>query len=86
MSSNSEHAIVAVHEDGLHLLLDDGSSWDISPGPSTKVVLWYETQHIRVEAGEESGDYWLTNLSTSELDRVKATPGGWDPDEGEDDS
>jgi hypothetical protein len=77
--------IADVHEEGMHVLLDDGSSWDIQPGPSTKVVLWYKPQRVTIEEDDESGEYFLTNSDTSVPDRVPASPGTWDPDEEEDD-
>lgn len=77
--------ITDVHEDGMHVLLDDGSSWDIQPGPSTKVVLWYSSQRVTIKEDDESAEYILTNLDTSGPDRVPASPGSWDPDEEEDD-
>lgn len=73
--------IIAVHEDGIHILLEDGSSWDIPPGPSTEVVLWYPAQRVTIEKEDESGGYILTNLDTSGPDRVPASSGSWDPEE-----
>jgi hypothetical protein len=78
-----ELCVMAVHEDGMHVLLEDGSSWDIQPGPSTKVVLWTPSQRVTIERVDEGGGYMLTNLDTSSPDRVPATPGSWDPDERE---
>jgi hypothetical protein len=69
-----EFNIQYVHEDGLHIVLSDGSSWDIPPGPSTKVVLWYAPQRITMENGKNGG-YILTNLDTSGPDRVPAILG-----------
>ena len=80
-----ELLIMAVHEDGMHVLLDDGSSWDIQPGPSTKVALWYPSQRITIEEDDENDEYILTNLDTRVPDRVPVSPGSWDPDEEEDD-
>ena len=76
-----ERLITDVHQYGMHVLLDDDSSWDIQPGPSTKVILWSPTQRVAVEEGDE-GEFILTNLDTR--DRVPATPGFWDPDDEED--
>ena len=76
--------ITAVHEDGLHVVLSDGSSWDVPPGPSTRAVLWYPTQRVTLEKDERSGALTLTNLDTSGPDKVPVAPGSWDPDDEED--
>jgi hypothetical protein len=73
--------IMAVHEDGLHLQLSDGSTWDIAPGPSAKVLLWCPPQRVTVEEAEETGDYIITNLDTGGPDRIHARIGHWDPDD-----
>lgn len=89
MTTNAENEesevlyVEAVHEDGLHLLLSDGSSWDIEPGPSTKVLLWYPSQRVTVEQAEDTDSYLITNLDTSEPDRVDARVGYWEPDDDE---
>lgn len=67
---NQEHLIVKVYKDGMRLKLDDGSVWEIAPGPSTKVICWYPTQRVRVEYEDEN--YLITNLDTSGPDTVEA--------------
>ena len=75
-----EFHIMAVHEDGMHVLLEDGSSWDIRPGPSTKVVLWRPSQRVMIEKVDRASGYMLTNLDTNSDERVPAHPGAWYPD------
>jgi hypothetical protein len=83
MSSNSDNVeprqlvLMAVHEAGRHVFLGDGSSWDIGPGSSSKVVFWNPSQLVTIEK-DDSG-YMLTNLDTIAPDRVPANPGSWDP-------
>lgn len=89
MSPNSddveleEFRIFAVHEDSMHVFLEDGSSWDIHPGSSTKVVLWCPSQLVTIEKDDINSGYILTNLDTFAPDRVPANPGSWEPDEEE---
>jgi hypothetical protein len=71
--------VMAVHADGKHVYLEDGSSWDIQPGLSTKVVLWYRSQRVTVEKVVNTSGFMLTNLDTDTPDRVQATPGSWYP-------
>ena len=75
--------IMAVHEDGMHVFLEDGFSWDIHPGSSTKVVFWDPSQLVTIEKVDINGRYMLTNLDTIEPERVPAEPGGWAPNEEE---
>ena len=65
-----EHSVRKVHPYGLSVTLDDGSVWDIQPGPSTRVCLWYEQQRIQVESN--GTQFRLTNLYTSGPDTVPA--------------
>ena len=83
MSRNWDNAeprqlyLMAVHEAGMHVFLGDGSSWDIDPGSSTKVVFWSPSQLVRIE--KDDNGYMLTNLNTITPDRVLANPGSWNP-------
>ena len=65
--------IVDIHEDGLVVRLDDGSSWNVPVGDHTKSMCWYPTMRIVVEeTGSSLYPFTLTNLDTAGPDVVRA--------------
>ena len=69
-----ETSVLEVKNDGLEVILVDGSRWSIDPGDSTKTILWYATQRIVVnQSSDDIYPYVLTNVDTVAPDKAKAS-------------
>ncbi|MFA4829509.1 MAG: hypothetical protein WC855_11720 [Thermodesulfovibrionales bacterium] len=68
-----ESSVKKIHQDGLEISLMDGSKWKIKNiGDMTRTILWYPTQHIKVEE-KGDGEFTLTNLNTSAPDEIEVS-------------
>jgi len=65
---NLEHSITKLSDHGGNLVLDDGSTWLISPVYQPKTLLWRVAQKVVVTVGiNPQYPYQLANGATKEL-------------------
>jgi hypothetical protein len=71
--TRQEHWLCDKHEDGLVLLLEDESMWEIQPSDRLNVVRWLRMSTIIVEHSPKDVDpypYLLTNTTEKETARA----------------
>ncbi len=63
-----ETNVMKIHKNGMEISLMDCSKWRITHiGDTTKTILWYPTQRIKVNE-DNDGIFTLFNLDTSTPD------------------
>jgi hypothetical protein len=73
---NLDHSITRLSDGGKVVVLDDGSTWQISPVYQSKTLLWAVTQKVVVTPGGSSQySYQLANGTTKEAVQAQFTGG-----------
>ena len=73
MKNTKENTVVEVQDNGLKIVLFDGSKWSINADDSTKTAQWYPTQRIIIEESDnDKYPFTLMNLDTFPVDQVGA--------------
>ena len=66
--------ILSIDDDGLVINLSNGTNWQPrNIGDTTKTILWYPTQRIKINKNK-NGETILINLDTASPDEITVSP------------
>lgn len=67
------HTLLEVEDDGIALVMSDGSQWEVAVGDNTITIIWLPTGRLHIEKSQDPlYPYLITNLDTSGPDKIRA--------------